>query len=293
MTSRLPLLPDKLELYRLCVQHPEAEVALLWRMYAHYRRGAMATRLREDFAGTAAVASAWVGQHDDMRAVAVESHGPTLRWAQRRARVELGRRVGDLLFVQGDVQDVAPPRCPRVDVVAALNFSSFIYHSRAALCAYFCAARRALRPGGMLVVDAFGGPGAMAIGVQKRPVPLPVDQRRRLGATSLEYQWEQRSYDAITARVDCRIHLRLRGRAAGRPGRAGRAGRMVRNAFKYDWRLWTLPQITDAMLDAGFARAQVWCDGYDRRRARSDGVYRPMQSMAARRDWVAAVVALR
>jgi hypothetical protein len=100
--------------------------------------------------------------------MAIDRHGPTLRWAWRQAQREIGQRVDDLHLVCSDVLAV---RGPRVDVVAALNFSSFIFHDRSLLRSYFRAAKHALRPGGVLVVDAFGGPGAQRVGTQSRVIP--------------------------------------------------------------------------------------------------------------------------
>jgi hypothetical protein len=287
--------PHKLDLYRLAVQHPQAEVAFLHRAYTHYaqsrkRRGQHplnhATRLREDFAGTSAVACAWVAADENHRALAVESHAPTLYWAQRRAQAELGARAGDLHFVHGDVLDVRRPYVPGVDIVAALNFSAFIYHSRAALRDYFFCGLHALLSGGILVIDAYGGPGGMRVGEQRRRVTPPSWE----SIAPFGYRWEQRSYDAVTSRVDCRIHFCLRG------------GRVSRNAFRYDWRLWSLTELVELMREAGFAHAEVWCDPRPRPRSNppsthprveNDGLFRPLRSLPAREDWVAYVVGVK
>jgi SAM-dependent methyltransferase len=282
--------PHKLALYRAAVQCPEAEVAFLMRAFAHYARrhtGRGSTlfrgQFREDFAGTAAVACAWVAHDENHRALAIESHGPTIRWARARAAQELGARRTDLHLIHGDVLEVAPPLVPKVNIIAALNFSTFIYHTRDALRSYFRGARRNLRPGGLLVIDAYGGPGAMRPGIQRRTMaapPRPPD----IGLPRFEYQWEQRSYDAATARVDCRIHFKL-------PLKAG--GRLVRNAFRYDWRLWTLPELVELMREAGFSQAEVWCAAAGQGRGRGQGRYRPVRHIGPCPDWVAYVIGVR
>lgn len=273
-----PSSPHNLDLYRLAVQHPLAEVAFLARVHQHYRNRtrlktsratAPASRLREDFAGTAAVAQTWVAMDENHRALAIEKHLPTLRWARKRVREELGDRAEDLIFLAGDVMQWAPPTTPKVDLVAALNFSLFIYHRPGELLGYLKHARRCLAGGGVLVVDAFGGPGAMRAGIQKRMVrPDPCE-----GIAAFEYQWEQRSYNAVNNRLDCRIHFDL-----------GPAGKR-KNAFVYDWRLWTLAELTDAMLEAGFVRAQVWGQG-------AGPQYQPLDGMPSTENWVAYVVGL-
>ena len=49
----------------------------------------------------------------------------------------------------------------------------------------------------------------------------------------------------------------------------------------------------ELMLEAGFKRAEVWCDRFDLDAGTSDGVYRPTRRMPAREDWVAYVVGVR
>ena len=88
------------------------------------------------------------------------------------------------------------------------------------------------------------------------------------------------------------VHFLLHGKRMWRSPQP-RRGRVLRSAFRYDWRLWTLPELTYLMLQAGFTRAEVWCDAYDPRRRRSDGIYRPRKHMPAREDWVAYVIAVR
>ena len=290
--SPIPMVhaPDRFALYRMAVQHPQAEAAFLLKAYAYYARRRRAarrpTRLREDFAGTAAVAACWVTLDEDHRALAVESHGPTLRRARvyTAAVLDPRRRTANLHLVQADARTFRHPAAPRVDLTVALNFSTFIYHTAADLGAYFAAARAGLRSGGLLVIDAYGGPGAMRLGVQRRrvePRHLPSGDARSARLPAFDYFWEQRSCDPVTARTDCRIHFRL-----------GR-GRLRRDAFHYDWRLWTLPELTGLMLHAGFTKAEVWCDAYDPRLGRSNGDYRPRRHMPAREDWVAYVIGVR
>jgi SAM-dependent methyltransferase len=247
--------PHKLELYEHAVQQPAATVAWLERMFRHGQADAEGpTRLREDFAGAAALAEAWVESHPDRQALAIEKHGPTFRYAERRRG-----NVADLHLIEADVMDVARPK---VQVTAALNFSTFGYHTPAALLAYLRHARRGLLPQGVLVFDAFGGPGAQRLGVQDRP------------ADGFTYHWEQRAFDPLTHRIDCRIHFTLDD------------GRTLRSAFRYDWRLWTLPELRELAERAGFVSVEVW--GPDPR-----GRFGPRRKLPAAEDWVACLVARR
>jgi SAM-dependent methyltransferase len=271
-----PKRPHKLALYRRAVQHPQAEAAFLHRTYRHYNHHALPLLLREDFAGSCAVASSWVDMNEEHQAMAVESHSPTARWAQRTANRELNDRTSDLHIVEADVLDIDGPK---VDITCALNFSTFIYHDRPTLKRYFKSARRGLRPNGMFTIDAYGGPGAMKTGTQTRRVPaVGKDPGQAPGFT---YLWEQRSFDPVTHQTECRIHFELPDK------------RRVDSAFIYRWRLWTLPELMELMLESGFKTVEAWCDTFDPAAGTSDGIYRPTPGMPAREDWIAYVVGLK
>lgn len=246
--------PHRLELYEHAVQQPRAEAALLGRMYEAMNHGEVAGLLREDFAGTCAVAAAWCESHPERQAMAIENHGPTLRWAARRTA-----GIEDLHLVEDDVMAVGSPK---VDVTAALNFSTFYFHDTSALLRYFRHARQGLRPGGVFVMDLFGGPGA------QRPV------RQKRSADGFTYFWEQRAFDPVTHRIDCRIFFLLPG------------DQEQKQAFCYDWRLWTLPELLSLLNQAGFGRIEVWAEG-------KNGRIGPVKRMPAVEDWVAYLVAQR
>lgn len=248
-------LPDKFDLYRQAVQFPQGDVNFMINTYATYRPGSWPTMLREDFSGTAAVAATWVQREHDHHALAIDIDKPTLLRAPKMDRLTC--LCADVLAVDG----------PPADVIAALNFSTFIYHTDQAMLAYLTHAHRCLKADGLLVIDLYGGLGAMRVGVQKRQYSQPPQQ-------PFEYQWEQRAYDPDTARTDCRIHFRFED------------GREWRDAFCYDWRLWTPPELMALMHQAGFADAHVWRDDDD------SGMYQETSEPATQEDWVAYVVGI-
>ena len=139
-----------------------------------------------------------------------------------------------LRLVQADVR--RGPRGP-FDAVLALNFSYQVFHSRAELRDYLWGARRALAPGGVLMLDVFGG------WLTQRGL---TERRRLAGAAT--YVWEHESFDPITHRIRCSIHFELAG------------GRQLRHAFRYDWRLWTLPELTELCEEVGFEDVRVLWD---------------------------------
>lgn len=273
-------MPHKLLLYRHAVQDPYADLALALRIHAHGRgKRVPAPRfLREDFAGTCAIAIAFVASDADRQAVAIDRDASVLRWAWKQAQRELGPRSADLHLLRADVRKVVAPRdVPRVDILISMNFGMLYFHQRAEFLAYLRRARQALRPHGVLVFDIYGGPGAMQSSIQTRRVVAAPE----VGLPTVQYIWEQRRFDAATHRTDCRIHFQFRD------------GSRRDNAFRYDWRLWTPPELLELLVDAGFAKAEVWCDKLDPRRGVADGRFRPVQSLPDRRDFIACVVGRR
>ena len=250
-------LARRLTLYADAVQQPLAEVRFAQRAHAWHRRAAGLPAepllfLREDFAGTCDVAAAWALSDPDREAVAVERHGPTLAWAEaRHAGVDGLHPVG---------ADVRAFFGPRVGVVTATNFSVLGWHSRANLLGYLKHARRCLRPGGVFVMDLFGGPGA----------ELPGEQRRDVGGFG--YRWVQEAYDPATARIRCRIRFEVDGGVAG--------------GFRYDWRLWRPAELLDAFAEAGFDRPTLWA-------ADGKGRHRPGGAVAAGEDFVCYLTGAR
>ncbi len=209
-----------LRLYEWCVQSPHATARYLRAIHAGTPR-----TLREDFSGGAAICRAWLALDPFHRAIAVDHDRTVLRHAGRDARLKK---------IAADVLD-ARDRC---DVLAAFNFPLGYWHSRGELLVYLRASRARLRRGGVFVADLYGGTDAFATGTTTRRVQTPI------GAVS--YHWEQRGANPVTGRVLNAIHFDLPG------------GRRLRDAFVYDWRLWSIPELCDACAEAGFRDVRVY-----------------------------------
>lgn len=243
---------DTLELYRWAVQDPETHAAVLRIMHARLRPGRVPLVHREDFAGTSAESVAWVALGRGRRAVAVDLDGRTLAWARARAQRLLGDRAGDISFVEADVMRTGPGDAGPADLISVLNFSICYLRTQEALRAYAAHAARCLAPGGLLVLNLFGGPGATRPCVDRhRVVPRPRLPGEH-ASPPFDYVWEQRSWDPASRTIDCRIHFDA-------PDPADPARTVpVRDAFRYDWRLWTIPELAEALRAAGLDLVQVW-----------------------------------
>lgn len=216
---------DRHDLYELCVQSPKHLVPLLIAIH-----GGKPTVLGEDFAGTAALSCQWVKDIAGGRAVAIDLDAEALT------------RHGEHEQITRLVADVRTADEP-VDVLFVGNFSIGYLHSRAELVSYLKRVRSRLNAGGVFVCDTYGGESAFLTGHVHRYHSL-ADGRR------VRYTWEQRSADPLTGRVIDVLHFRVE--------RGGIIEDELRDAFVYDWRLWSVPELRDALTDAGFAQTDVY-----------------------------------
>ncbi len=256
---------DKHDLYQQSVQCPEADVAFIRRVF-HKRFGRYPTHLREDFCGTAWLACEWVKAHRDNEAVGVDLDRPTLDWGRKHNLSRLSdEQAARVELIHGDVMKA---RTGRVDVVAALNFSYFLFKELDALVTYFRKARGALRPEGMLLLDAYGGWEAQQLVEESTP------------NNGFTYVWDQDDYNPVTDEAVCHIHFRFPD------------GSRMRRAFTYHWRLWTMGGVRDALQAAGFRDVEVYWEGTDAD-GDGNGVFRRQHRAENSAGWIAYVVAYR
>ena len=64
----------------------------------------------------------------------------------------------------------------------------------------------------------------------------------------------------------------------------------MREAFTYEWRLWTLPEIKELMLEAGFSKVTVWWEGTDED-GDGDGEFTADEVGEACEGWIAYLTA--
>lgn len=225
---------EKHALYETAVQQPIVVIGFIEEIFAQMI-GREPLVLREDFCGTAYLSSTWVRSRPDRKAVGVDIDAKVLRYAQRHHRKPLGDAAGRLTLVESDVLACRA----RADVLASLNFSHCIYKTRDAMVKYLTHARRRLADDGVMILDIYGGPDAQE----------PCLDKRRFG--DFVYEWEQQSFDPITADVVNHIHFRF-------PDGSARE-----RAFTYRWRLWTLPELREMLEQAGFTQLHICFESED------------------------------
>jgi hypothetical protein len=225
---------DRFYFYELAVTNAD----MLARFCRALHLGTPAT-LREDFSGTAALARAWLTLDPAYRAIAVD-HDPAvlLRANSQATRANTRRR---LRTIAHDVlHTTAEPA--KADIIAATNFPLGYFHTRRELVSYLRLARSRLNKHGVFLADTYGGTSSLSVGATKRTFVEP-DGRRFV------YVWDQIDTDPRTGLVRNAIHFQFLD-AKGKK-------KWIRNAFTYHWRLWSIPELKDALADAGFREVEV------------------------------------
>lgn len=247
---------DRHLLYETAVQRPQVVIGFIEDLF-RLTRDRKPVLLREDFCGTANLSSCWAASDPLRRSIGVDNDAGVLAWATSHNVQPLGAAAGRVELIESDVLGVGT----RADVLVSLNFSHFIYKQRDELRAYLKHAWRCIKPGGLMVLDAFGGPGSITPCADERPFG------------TFTYIWEQKSFNPLTHEIDCRIHFRFPN------------GSTQRNAFRYDWRMWSLPEIKELLAEVGFGEVGVYFES-------EEGFIGDVDAIDCD-AWVAYVVALR
>lgn len=254
---------DKFDLYERSVQYPEADCDFFDRVYRK-ANGVLPSTLREDFCGTAFLSCSWVGRRPGNRAIGVDLHGPTLAYGKRKHVAPLGEARRRVRLLQANVLDV---HAPKVDVLAAMNFSFLVFKTREELLWYFTTARRSVHRRGLFVLDLYGGPEAWT------------EQKEETDYGDFLYVWDQHACNPVTHDVVNYIHFRFPG-----------GGGVLRRAFTYRWRLWTIAEIREILALAGFRESVVYWEG-TARDGTGNGIFRPTKKGDNSQSWVIYIVA--
>lgn len=229
---------DRHILYQKSVQDTETEIVLMLEKYREIR-GKDPLSFREDFCGTALLSTAWCMGDDRRTAQGVDLCEDTLAWGREHNIKPAGSDVTSRIeLVNGNVLAV---KQPGVDITCAFNFSYSVFKTRDILRQYFEAVRKGLNKDGILMLDIFGGTEAIDC----------VEEDREVEGEDFEFVWHQEKYNPVTNEILCHIHFKFDD------------GSVMENAFTYDWRLWTIAEINELLIEAGFSRVHVYWEEYE------------------------------
>ncbi len=251
------------KMYQESVQCVEAEIDFVETAYKSIR-GNEARYLREDFSGTGQTAGEWVDRNPQNKAWAVDLDDEVLAWGKNNVLPSL-KNKNSLTYKKADVRDSG---ISNMDIVLAMNFSYFLFMDRATMIDYFVSVKKSLEETGIFFLDAFGGYEA---------AKELSEERQCDGFT---YIWDQASFNPINSQMQCYIHFKTDD------------GVEYNKAFDYYWRLWTLPELQEMLLEAGFSQVDIYWEGIDEKTGEGDGVFQVTKVGTADAGWVCYIVAL-
>jgi len=257
--------------YQMSVQSAEFEVEFFEERYRDLRKKEP-TVLREDFCGTALVIAEWLKDHPERRAIGVDIDQPTLDWGIEHNLQPAGVMDRTKLLTE----DVLTVETEKVDITCAMNFSYCCFKSRDLLRSYFENVRRNMNDDGLFFLDLLGGTETMDV----------AEDEREIEDVNFTYIWEQEYFNPVNHDMRCKIHFEFED------------GSRIDDAFVYEWRLWTLPELREILLEAGFSNVRVFWEGFEENEDDPDddylegtGVYEEVTEVEQQEAWLAYIVA--
>jgi len=266
---------DRHELYQKSVQAPNIEIAFLKKKFKKIRKRSPLI-MREDFCGTAYLSTEWCKKIQDGQAIGVDLCHETLQWGEQNNIKKAGTQVAKRIELIND--NVLTVKTREVDLICAFNFSYCIFETRQLMRDYFSAARSALKSDGLFFLDLLGGTATLDV----------VDEERDIinGKNSFTYIWDQLSFNPIDNHMDCAIHF------------AFPDGSLMESAFTYQWRLWSIPEIHELLLEAGFKKVHFYWEKFmeDKDDSKNEyligtGKYREVTKVDQQESWLVYIIA--
>lgn len=256
---------DRHRLYERAVQDPDVDAEVLGKLYRRFRKSEPKV-LREDFCGTGLLATTWAKGKKGRRSIGIDLDRPTLQWGRHNHVEAAGPDVaGRVQLIEANVLD---GKGGKADISCALNFSYQVFKQRPDLLRYFKAARKCLKPSGIFVLDVLGGSEAMG------------EDENVHDMGDFTYRWEQALFDPLTHEFECHIHFEFPD------------GSKISPAFSYFWRLWTVPELTDLLYEAGFSTVRRLWERTDRK-GDGTGVFYEPKRVENQESWWTYLVAER
>nr|VFJ42548.1 MAG: hypothetical protein BECKDK2373C_GA0170839_100184 [Candidatus Kentron sp. DK] len=255
---------DRHALYQQAVQSVETEIDFVDETFRTLR-GRWANLLREDFCGTANTACEWVRRRPANHAVGVDIDPDVQAWGRKHNIAKLGPDARSRISLQ--TADVRTVKTAPMDIILAMNFSYWLFTDRKALREYFQRVRSSLSEDGVFFLDAYGGYECGKVIQDRNP------------HDGFTYIWDQAAYNPIDGAMTCFIHFEFPD------------GSRMDSAFRYDWRLWTLPEIRELLDESGFRRTVVYWQGTDEETGEGNGIFLPETRGDPDPAWIAYLTA--
>ena len=254
-------LADRHICYEEAVQCAEAEIDIIDSIFKKLKKR-QASTLREDFCGTTNTSCEWIKRRNTNTAICVDLDKDVLDWAKKNKLEKLSaEQLSRISLINDNVLNVVNDP---VDIVLAMNFSYWTFKERKLMIGYFKKIRNALVDDGIFFSDAYGGYEAFQ------------ELKEKTKNDNFTYIWDQHKYDPISGSAINHIHFKFKD------------GSKIKKAFTYEWRVWTLPEILEMLVEAGFKPTVYWEQADED--GDGNGEFIPQTEGEADAGWIAYIV---
>jgi len=224
------------ELYLASVQDPESDVKRISNIFSnHFNK--LALTLREDFSGTFTISCSWV-QSDKLRsAIAIDIDQKTLQYGKDNYLKNLSSDEQKRIKV---LQSSAITKTEKVDITATFNFSYCLIHKRKVLLEYLKKVHQSLNNDGMLIMDIMGGSDSEIPEIQETEI------NGHPHITPFTFEFERKDFNPISRISNYAIHFKYPDKNE------------INNAFKYEFRMWSITEIRDLLEEAGYSKSIIY-----------------------------------
>ena len=256
---------DKYHYYRLAVQSPETDVRFFRDRYREFNNGRNPKILREDFCATFSLCCEWVKLGRDYCAVGIDLDDEPIAYGTEHYLSQLSEAQKERIAIfQGDVMHAPAP----ADIICAVNFSYFYFKQRATMKQYLSRCLDTMPHGGILILDSFGGSKCYEANEEET-------EDDELGYS---YFWDQDSFDPVTNYARFYIHFKRKGEAKRT------------KVFTYDWRMWSIAEMSDLLQEVGFKEPQIYWEGTDED-GEGNGIFSPVTQGEECEAWICYIIA--
>lgn len=256
---------DKYAFYNQAVQSPAEDVKFYRKIYKEIRKEKKPTVLREDFCAGGAISCEWVRLDRDNKSCGLDLDPEPMNYGRIHYVSKLSEdQQKRVALIKKDVLTLG---LPSADIAVAVNFSYFFFKKREILKKYFENVYKSLNYNGLFVVDIFGG---------SQCTDAIEDRTKHKNFT---YYWDQQSFDPVTNEAYFEIHFRYNGKKH-------------EGVFAYDWRMWSIPEIRELMLEVGFQDTKVYWEGTDRK-GRGNGEFKAVEKGESCLSWIAYIAGIK
>lgn len=264
--SKNSVLPfDKYAFYSEAVQSAGEDVKFYRSVYKKIRKGKKPIILREDFCGAGAISCEWVKLDKENKSCGLDLDQEPMNYGRAHYVSELShdqqKRVALIK------KDVLAANLPSADIAVAVNFSYFFFKKREILKKYFENVYKSLNYNGLFILDIFGG------------TQCTDEIEDKTKHKNFTYYWDQKNFDPVTNEAYFEIHFRYKGKK-------------YEGVFSYDWRMWSIPEIREIMLEVGFQDTKVYWEGTDKN-GNGNGEFLATEKGESCLSWIAYIAGIK